>query len=149
MINRLKDTLDSSEHKTFIILKYFVFNYLIFRKRFSWRNIYFDFSVVIMDGDLFLTYIDKTTKMTKDDSEQQFYMIDARCLPVQKTKGSSYRRHSIDVRLEERKLGGNMRKVNSLDQSNSQHEFSTCIKKYGESIILENEEPGKMQLIKN
>ena len=87
--------------------------------------------------------------MTKCVSEQQFYMLHDRTLPVQKTKGSSYRRYSIDIILEERKLEGNMRKVNSLDQSNSQHEFSTSIKKYGESIIVEYEESGKIELIQN
>ena len=86
--------------------------------------------------------------MTKADSEQQFYMLDARSLPVQKTAGFSYRRYSIDIRLEERKLEGKIRKVNSLDQLNFQHEFSTCIKRYGGSTILENEEPGKIELIK-
>ena len=104
---------------------------------------------MIVDGDLFLTYENMAAKITKDDSEQQFYMLDAKSLPVRKTNGSSFRRYSIDIGLKDGKLEGNMRKVNSLDQSNSQPEFGTCITKYREYIILENEESGKIELIKN
>ena len=85
-----------------------------------------------------------TTNMTKCDSKKYFYMLDTRSISVQKMKGSPFRRYSIDIGLEERKLVGNMSKVNSLDQSKSQPVFSSCTKNYEESIILENEEPGNV-----
>ena len=85
--------------------------------------------------------------MTKGDSEKLFYMLDATSHPIQKTKSTSFRRYSIDIGLEERKLDGNIRKVNSLDQSMSQYISITCTEDYGESILLENEERGKIELI--
>ena len=86
------------------------------------------------------------TQMTRNSSERQIFVLDAKTLFIQEKEHVSFRRHSINVVFENRKFVGKTRRLQSTDDSNIRYEFGTYPEKVGECVILEREEKGKTNL---
>ena len=86
-------------------------------------------------------------EMTKGASEKQLHVLDTESLPNQAIEGSSFRRHSINVGWDERKVGRKIRKSVSADDSKSKYLIGSCIHTISDGTILENEDSGKIEIV--